>query len=152
MSIQDAVDSVQDSDTIYLTPGTYVESGIKIDKNITLQGMGSTSDIIIDGNHSNTIILVNSVSKVKFFNITFINGKGPEFGGAIHSELGGQIYVDSCNFINNTANHNGGAIDIAGEQHRIKWEVFTNYGFLNATNCNFINNSAGHDGDALATY
>lgn len=47
---------------------------------------------------------------------------------------------------------NGGAIDIAGEQHRIKWEVFTNYGFLNATNCNFINNKAGHDGGALATY
>ena len=45
----------------------------------------------------------------------------------IHSELGGQIYVDRCDFINNTAGHNGGAIDIAGEQHRIKWEVFTNY-------------------------
>ncbi len=152
MSIQDAVDSVQDSDTIYLTPGIYTESGIKIDKNITLQGMGNTSDIIIDGNHANTIILVNSVSKVKFFNITFINGKAPEYGGAIHSELGGQIYVDSCDFINNTAGHNGGAIDIAGEQHRIKWQVFTNYGFLNATNCNFINNKAGHDGGALATY
>ena len=152
MSIQDAVDSVQDSDTIYLTPGIYTESGIKIDKNITLQGMGNTSDIIIDGNHSNTIILVNSVSKVKFFNITFINGNSPDFGGAIHSELGGQIYVDSCDFINNTARQNGGAIDIAGEQHRIKWQVFTNYGFLNATNCNFINNKAGHDGGALATY
>ena len=152
MSIQDVVDSVQDSDTIFLTPGTYVESGIKIDKNITLQGMGSTNEIIIDGNHTNSIILVNSVSKVKFFNITFINGKGPDYGGAIHSELGGQIYVDRCDFINNTAGHNGGAIDIAGEQHRIKWEVFTNYGFLNATNCNFINNKAGHDGGALATY
>ena len=152
MSIQDAVDNSQDSDTIYLTPGTYVESGIKIDKNITLQGLGNTNEIIIDGNNSNSIILVNSVSEVKFFNITFINGKAPEFGGAIHSELGGQIYVDSCDFINNIAGHNGGAIDIAGEQHRIKWQVFTNYGFLNATNCNFINNSAGHDGGALATY
>lgn len=152
MSIQDAVDSVNDNDIIYLLPGTYVESGIAIDKNITLQGLGNTSDIIIDGNHTNTIMLVNSVSQVKFFNLTFINGKAPEYGGAIHSELGGQIYVDHCDFINNTANHNGGAIDIAGEQHQIKWQVFTNYGFLNATNCNFINNSAGHDGGALATY
>ena len=152
MSIQDAVNSVNDNDTIFLSPGTYVESGINIDKNITLQGMGTASEVIIDGNHTNSIILVNSVSKVKFFNLTFINGKGPDYGGAIHSELGGQIYVDCCDFINNTAGHNGGAIDIAGEEHRIKWQVFTNYGFLNATNCNFINNKAGHDGGAIATY
>ena len=152
MSIQDTVNNANDSDTIFLTPGTYVESGIKIDKNITLQGMGTADEVIIDGNYSNSIILVNSVSQVKFFNLTFINGKSNDYGGAIHSELGGQIYVDSCNFINNSATVNGGAIDIAGEQHRIKWEVFTNYGFLNATNCNFINNKAGHDGGALATY
>ncbi|WP_292799222.1 hypothetical protein [Methanobrevibacter sp.] len=152
MSIQDAVNTVSDNDTIFLSPGTYVESGIKIDKNITLQGMGNADEIIIDGDHKNTIILVNSVSQVKFFNLTFINGKSPDFGGAIHSELGGQIYVDSCNFINNSARQNGGAIDIAGEQHRVKWQVFTNYGFLNATNCNFINNTAYHDGGALATY
>ena len=152
MSIQDTVNNANDSDTIFLTPGTYVESGIKIDKNITLQGMGTADEVIIDGNYSNSIILVNSVSQVKFFNLTFINGKSNDYGGAIHSELGGQIYVDSCNFINISATVNGGAIDIAGEQHRIKWEVFTNYGFLNATYCNFINNIAGHDGGALATY
>ena len=152
MSIQDTVNSVNDDDTIFLSPGTYIESGIKIDKNITLQGMGSADEVIIDGNKTNSIIVVNSISTVKIFNVTFINGHGPEFGGAIHSELGGQIYVDSCNFINNTAGHNGGAIDIAGEQHRIKWETFTNYGFLNATNCNFINNRADHDGGAIATY
>ena len=152
MSIQDAVDSVNDDDTIFLSPGTYVESGIRIDKNITLQGMGTANETIIDGNHSNTIILVNSISKVKFLNLTFINGNSPDYGGAIHSELGGQIYVDNCDFINNTARSNGGAIDIAGETHRIKWQVFENFGFLNATNCNFINNHAGHDGGALATY
>ena len=152
MSIQDTVNNANDMDTIYLTPGTYVESGIEINKNISLQGMGSADEVIIDGNHSNSIILINSVSQVKFFNITFINGNSPEHGGAIHSELGGQIYVDSCNFINNTATVNGGAISIGGEQHRIKWEVFTNYGFLNATNCNFINNKAYHDGGALNTY
>ena len=152
MSIQDAVNNVNDNDTIYLTPGTYTESGIKIDKNITLQGMGTADEVIIDGNNSNTIILVNSVSQIKFFNLTFINGNSPDYGGAIHSELGGQIYVDSCNFINNTAKINGGAIDIAGEQHNIKWQVFTNYGFLNATDCKFINNKAYHDGGALAIY
>ena len=117
MSIQDAVNSVNDCDTIYLTPGTYVESGIKIDKNITLQGMGSADEVIIDGNHSNSIILVNSISQVKFFNLTFINGNSPDYGGAIHSELGGQIYIDCCNFINNTARVNGGAIDIGGENY-----------------------------------
>ena len=152
ISIQDTVDNVNDNDIIYLLPGTYNESGIQIDKNITLQGLGNPDEVIIDGNYENTIILVNSVSQVKFFNLTFINGKSPDYGGAIHSELGGQIYVDSCNFINNTAKINGGAINVAGEEHRVKWQVFTNNAFLNATNCKFFNNKAGHDGGAIATY
>lgn len=151
-SIQDTVDNANDSDIIYLSPGTYHEANIKIDKNITLHGLGPADQIIIDGEHKNSIMLINSVSQVKFYNLTFINGKSPDFGGAIHSEMGGQIYVDSCNFINNSAEENGGAIDIAGNFYKIKWQEFKFYGYLNATNCKFINNRAGHDGGAIATY
>ncbi len=150
MSIQDTVNSINDQDTIFLEPGTYNEYGIEIDKNITLQGLGDANDVIIDGNNKNTIILINSVSTVRFLNITFINGNSPDYGGAIHSE-NGIVYVDNCNFINNTAKINGGAIDIAGNEYKEKGHFRTNYGFLEAKNCSFLDNYAGHDGGALAT-
>lgn len=62
------------------------------------------------------MILINSVSTVKFINITFINGDGHDYGGTIHSEHGGKVYADTCIFKDNKANENGGAISVAGEQ------------------------------------
>ena len=53
---------------------------------------------------------------MKFINITFINGDGHDYGGAIHSEHGGKVYADTCIFKDNKANENGGAISVAGEQ------------------------------------
>lgn len=115
-SIQTAVNDANSSATIYLTPGTYYQNGIKVDKNLTFQGKGNAEDIIIDGQHKDSIILINSVSTVKFINITFINGDGHDYGGAIHSEHGGKVYADTCIFKDNKANENGGAISVAGEQ------------------------------------
>lgn len=115
-SIQTAVNDADSSATIYLTPGTYYQNGIKVDKNLTFQGKRNAEDIIIDGQHKDSIILINSVSTVKFINITFINGDGHDYGGAIHSEHGGKVYADTCIFKDNKANENGGAISVAGEQ------------------------------------
>ena len=135
-----------------MTPGTYYQNGIHVDKNLTFQGQGDARDVIIDGQNKNSIILVNSVSNVIFKNITFINGKSPDYGGAIHSEKGGKIYVDSCIFENNTAKENGGAISVAGEQFWNYGKKITNKGYLKTNNCLFLNNYAGHDGGAVATY
>lgn len=41
---------------------------------------------------------------MKFINITFINGDGHDYGGAIHSEHGGKVYADTCIFKDNKAN------------------------------------------------
>lgn len=51
-SIQTAVNDANSSATIYLTPGTYYQNGIKVDKNLTFQGKGNAEDIIIDGQHN----------------------------------------------------------------------------------------------------
>ena len=115
-SIQTAVNDANSSATIYLTPGTYYQNGIKVDKNLTFQGKRNAEDIIIDGQHKDSIILINSVSTVKFIKITFINGDGHDYSGAIHSEHGGKVYADTCIFKDNKANENGGAISVAGEQ------------------------------------
>ena len=87
-----------------------------------------------------------------FINITFINGNGPEYGGAINSEHGGKVYVDTCIFKDNKAGQNGGAIAIAGEQINNYGKKITHKGYLKVNNSQFINNYAGHDGGAICTY
>lgn len=89
---------------------------------------------------------------MKFINITFINGDGHDYGGAIHSEHGGKVYADTCIFKDNKANENGGAISVAGEQFYKLGKKITNKGYLKVNNCQFIHNYAGHDGGAVATY
>ncbi len=151
-SIQTAVDNANSSSTIYLTPGTYYQNSIKVDKNLTFQGKGNAEDVIIDGQQKNSIFLINSVSTVTFINITFINGNSPDYGGAIHSEKGGKVYIDTCIFKDNKASENGGAVSIAGEQFFKNGKKITNKGYLKVNNCQFINNYAGHDGGAINTY
>ncbi len=151
-SIQEAVNNANSSSTIYLTPGTYYQHGIEVNKNLTFQGKGNAQDVIIDGEKKNNLFSINSVSTVTFINITFINGKSPEWGGAINSEHGGKIYVDSCIFENNTAGVNGGAIAISGEQINHYGTKITHKGYLKVNNSQFINNYAGHDGGAVCTY
>lgn len=96
---------------------------------------------------------INSVSTVKFLNITFVNGNSPIHGGAIHSEKGGTIYITNCIFKNNKANQNGGAVSVAGaEPYYEHGQKITDKGYLEVKNCQFINNYAGHDGGAINTY
>lgn len=66
-SIQTAVNDANSSATIYLTPGTYYQNGIKVDKNLTFQGKGNAEDIIIDGQHKDSIILINSCFNSKIY-------------------------------------------------------------------------------------
>ena len=130
---------------ITLTPGTYKVHNIELTRNITLQGNGNPEDIIIDGEKSSSIFLIRSPNvHVTFKNITFINGLTDNFGGAISMETG-NVYVDNCIFINNTAleDTNAGAISNYGtNEHR---------GYLFVNNSLFINNHADHDGGAITT-
>lgn len=89
---------------------------------------------------------------MKFINITFIHGNGHDYGGAINSEHGGKVYVDTCIFKDNKAIQNGGAISVAGEEFYKLGKKITNKGYLKVNNCQFINNYAGHDGGAVCTY
>ncbi|MBQ2637141.1 MAG: hypothetical protein IJG09_10690 [Methanobrevibacter sp.] len=81
---------------------------------------------------------------VTFKNLTFINGLTDNFGGAISIETG-NVYVDECIFINNTAlnDTNAGAISNYGTKQ--------NKGYLLVNNSLFVNNHADHDGGAITT-
>lgn len=132
-------------DVILIEPGTYKLSNIQLTKNITLQGNGNPKDIIIDGEKKSSIFLIRSPKvHATFNNITFINGLTHDFGGVISIETG-NVYVDNCIFINNTAlsDTNAGAISNYGTKK--------NKGYLLVNNSLFVNNHADHDGGAITT-
>ena len=143
--LQHKIETSENGDEILIEPGTYQIHNIKLTKNITLQGNGDARDIIIDGEQKSSIFLIRSPDVyVTFKNITFINGLTKNFGGAISIETG-NVYVDNCIFINNTAlsDTNAGAISNYGTKK--------NRGYLFVNNSVFLNNHADHDGGAVTT-
>ena len=157
--LADKIINANAGDKIIIEPGTYKLHNIEITKNLTLQGNGNPSDIIIDGENKSSIFLIKSDAvHASFKNITFINGLTLNFGGAISMENGltlnfggaismetGHVYVDYCNFINNTAlnNTNAGGISNYG--------TASERGYLFVNNSLFLNNHADHDGGAITT-
>lgn len=143
--LENRIINADNNDEILIEPGTYKIHNIKITKNITLQGNGNPRDIIIDGEQKSSIFLIKSPDVyVTFKNITFINGLTHNFGGVISIETG-NVYVDECIFINNTAlnDTNAGAISNYGTKK--------NRAYLFVNNSIFINNHADHDGGAITT-
>lgn len=141
----DKIKNADNEDLISIGPGTYKIHNITLTKNIYIQGNGNPKDIILDGEKVSTIFFIkNPYLSIHFSNLTFINGQTSNFGGAICIETG-NVYVDNCIFINNTAlsNTNAGAISNYGdEEHR-------SYLFVN--NSLFLGNYADHDGGAVTT-
>ena len=139
------INNSKNNDKIILEKGTYKINDITLTKNITFQGNGNPRDIIIDGGNKSSIFLIRSPSvHVSFNNITFINGLTYDFGGAISMETG-NVYVENCIFINNTAlgDTNAGGISNYGNK--------THKGYLYVNNSLFVNNHADHDGGAITT-
>lgn len=143
--LENEINNAEANEEILIEPGTYKIHNVLITKNITLQGNGNANDIIIDGENKSSIFLIRNDSvHATFKNITFINGLTHNFGGAISIETG-HVYVDNCNFINNTALNetNAGGISNYGTAEQ--------RGYLLVNNSLFVNNHADHDGGAITT-
>jgi predicted outer membrane repeat protein len=143
--LENRIVNAKNNEKITINPRTYKIHNIQITKNITLQGNGNPRDIIIDGEEKSSIFLISSPNvHVTFKNITFINGRTDNFGGAISINTGGAT-VDNCIFINNTAlkKTNAGGISNYGTKD--------NLGYLLVNNSLFVNNYANHDGGAITT-
>ena len=144
-NLKDQINDAKNNEKIIIKPGTYKIHNIQINKNITLQGNGNPQEVIIDGEKKSSIFLIRNPNvHITFKNITFINGLTDNFGGAISIETG-NVYVDNCIFINNTAldKTNAGAISNYGTKE--------NRGYLFVNNSLFLNNHADHDGGAITT-
>ncbi len=128
-TIQAAVDSAQNGDTVLVWPGTYVENIIATNKNIVLGSLTlTTGDLkyikqtIINGNHINRCIQFRQVAgfcEVNGFEIkngnnttgNFVNGGGISvYGGALDSV----INISNCFIHKNNCNGYGGGIYITG--------------------------------------
>ncbi|WP_157082411.1 beta strand repeat-containing protein [Methanobrevibacter cuticularis] len=157
-------------DTILLAPGNYTgttNTGITINKNVTIQGNGPAANVIIDAQGSRRIFTIGNNLNVTFINITFTNGRS----STTYTVLGGAIYNQyttttmtfiNCTFTSNTAttNYGGGAItnfgvmSVSGSTFTNNYASFgggaiSNIGVMSVNDSTFISNSAGNMGGAV---
>ena len=123
-------------DKDYTYDEDFSKRGIRINKNLTINGNGHT----LDGLSQSRIFLVRygliDNNYVVLNNIKFANGNTDLYGGAIFNY--GHLTVNNCVFTNNYAKYCGGAINSVGH--------------LNLKNSNFSKNTAGGDGGAVLTF
>ena len=121
----------------YKNTDSYSAKGITITQsNIVINGQGHT----IDGNNAGRIFYITG-NNITLKNLIFINGNyaaSGEGGGAIQGAVG-DLIINNCSFINNTATNQGGAIRGGNGDTTI----------INST---FTNNTATKDGGAIYSY
>ena len=131
--------------------------GIVINRGVTIDGNGFT----LDGSNSARMFDVNTNNEVIIKNLNFINGHATgeniayfKDGGAIYSSNSANSKVINCNFTNNIAEYDGGAI-YGGRGTAINCTFIQNtakkvysgaIGFYDAINCTFIRNTAKYGG------
>ena len=164
-TIKNAIGTVTSNGTVHIASGTYNESNIQINTNMTIVGENQ-KNTIIDGQQSgNSIFTIASGVDLKIINLTLTNGTSNNGGGAINNVYGGTLTVDRCSFTNNSATGSGGgAIFLIGNliinnSSFTKNTAINTYGgaiFIigNSTikNCNFTSNTAFYYGGAIFNY
>ena len=131
-TISTGISKVDNNGIVHLSKGIFnlnngtdhTDYGITINKNITIQGAGSTQTII-DANGLNKIFSINN-SNVIIRDLTLKDGYS-QSGGAITNTIGSNLTLINCIIINNVASGFGGAI--------------YNSGTLNITSCTLANNT-----------
>ena len=131
--------------------------GIVINRGVIIDGNGFT----LDGSNSARMFDVETNSEVIIKNLNFINGHATgeniayfKDGGAIYSSNSANSKVINCNFTNNIAEYDGGAI-YGGRGTAINCTFIQNtakkvyagaISFYDAINCTFIQNTAKYGG------
>ena len=132
LTISTGISKVDNKGTVNLSKGTFnlnngagkTDYGITINKNLTIQGAGSTQTII-DAKGLNYVFTIKN-SNVIIKDLTIENGYS-QSGGAITNSFGSNLTLINCVLTNNTAATTGGAI--------------YNSGYLNATSNTFFDNT-----------
>lgn len=155
---QNIIDNSSENDIIEVND-TYISTGnhIVINKNITVTGKS-----IFDGNNlSGVFNITSNNSKVKFENLTFINGK-TKTAKYIANSIGiinsnSHIELINCNFIsNNGLLINSNTLTCTDTTFENNFDELISTKNMNLTNCNIINNNLSegifnYDGDMNIT-
>jgi PKD repeat protein len=157
-TIQQAINSSANGDTVLVALGVYYENLNLNGKNIMLCSnfviTGDTSYIsntIIDGSHAGRVITIeqgeNENCRIVGFTLQHGHAQGSNHvagdGGGILTAYSSPI-ISHCIIRNNIANHTGGGINIHGYEH--------SGGATNQTkvyNCTILNNTAGLAGGGI---
>ncbi|MDZ4172054.1 MAG: hypothetical protein U1C19_07785 [Methanobacteriaceae archaeon] len=136
-TIKNATGSVNVNGIVNIANGQYSgtsNTGITIDKNMTINGESQTGTII-NGTGINWIFHVNQGINFTLRNLTITNATR-DYGGAINND--GNLSVTGCSFTSNTAQDYGGAI-------------YHESGILSVIDCSFTGNTANRGG-AIINY
>jgi len=134
-TIGNATGTVATNGTIHIAQGTYNESGINIDHNMTITGENQANTIINGQQSGNPIFTIVDGITVNINNLKLTNSTAIGNGGAIYNE--GNLTVINSTLTGNTATNYGGAI--------------YNEGSLTVTNSTFTGNTASNGG-AITNY
>ncbi|AEG17805.1 Ig-like domain-containing protein [Methanobacterium paludis] len=137
-TITNATGTVAENGTVYIAQGTYKESGIHINTNMTIIGESQQNTIINGVKSGNSIFLIAKGVNVTISNLTLTQGQSNNGGGAIYNN--GTLTVTNSTFTdNNLLTGFGGAI-------------FNQGGTLTVTNSRFNNNTAQIGGAICSRY
>ncbi len=115
-TIQAAVDSAQNGDTVLVWPGIYVENVLIYEKSIILGSLTlTTGDVnymyqtIIDGNNIGSCLTTKWFGDVVINGFTFRNGEGNNHGGGLFIS-GFNAIISNCYIHNNVSKKYAGGI------------------------------------------
>ncbi len=140
-TIQEAIDSAPDGDTIIVLPGTYYEHVVFNSQNLTLGSMYLITEdpsyiesTIIDGSNNGKVIFVH-YGAATISGFTVQNGQVPDFGGSGIHTIDANVIINHCVITGNhdtLADENGtGGLALYG-------------GNVWVTNCKISQNSSLH--------
>jgi parallel beta-helix repeat protein len=156
--LKQAVETAKNGDTIYLKNGVYTgenNTQITVNKNINIKG--KDSNVVLDGQEKNRLLLLKNKCKVTLQNLKFTNGQANlrkmdiryndnEMGGAILIE-DSNLIINKCTFNNNKAGGVYGGNGLLSHGGAIYQDG--NGGSLTINNSIFTNNKAENDGGAI---
>ncbi len=131
-TIAAALAAAGNGDIINISAGTYTESGLEINKELTLMGAGIGSTIVqahsTEGSATDRVFHITD-GTVLMKNMTIRHGVTEDVGGGIYNESGADLTIKYVLICNNQARYGGG---------------IRNRGEINVDKCTISNNKTYH--------
>lgn len=136
-TIQQAIDSASDGDTIMVKDGAYVENLNFIKKAITVKSVNGPTKTFIDGSYSGSVVTFESGEGKDSVLSGFTLTKGAAaYGGGILCDYNSSPTITNCVIDGNDGSDAGGG-------------MYCGFASPVITNCTFSNNSAGYGGAGI---